>query len=170
MRSVGSPLEAVAAVAERAALFEAVAAMITAVRPAVVDADVAGSSVVEAVGRDRAHDAAAEDQSQEACGDQLGGSVAGETPDPAGRCRGRGWRDLRGCLGCGWGLGSGGCGLLGGWLRPRRRRRVGGQRGRCLLRCRPGCLRFVLGPIPGRLLRWRRLSLLAHVLNDAPFG
>jgi hypothetical protein len=182
---------------------------------AVVDADVSGSAVVVAVGRDRAHDATAEDESQEADGDQLGGPVAGEAPDPAGSR----WWDWCRCSGCGWGFCGGGSGLLGGglwsrldrvsggWLlragrgrcgglrsrrgrrvggvfrgggllgrglrsgcgrlpRTRRGRCVGGQRSRCLVGCRPGCLRVVFR----RLRRWRRLSLLAHVLNDAPFG
>ncbi|WP_167978174.1 hypothetical protein, partial [Lentzea indica] len=101
MRSVGLPLEAVAGTsfAERAALIEAITAItavttVTAIRSAVatvVHPHVARAAVVvEAVGRDRSHDAAAEDKAQQSHGDQLSGSVAGDTPHPAGagRCRG----------------------------------------------------------------------------------
>jgi hypothetical protein len=141
---------------------------------------VTGPAVVGAVGRDGSHDAAAEDEAQQAHGDQLGRTVPGETPRAA-RPGGYGDRCRRWC-GC-WrwfcccrrllvrgGLTGGRgcrcrrlfrCGLL-----TRRGRCVGGQRGRRLVRCRPGCPRIVLR----RLLRRRRRSLLAHVYNDAPFG
>lgn len=159
------PRGAVAAVAERTALVEPAPILAAVVHP-----DVAGAgAVVEAVGRDRAHDAAAEHEAQQAHGDELGGAVAGEPPNAAAgdRCR----RRIRGgwCCGC---FCRRGRRLLGsGLLLTRRGRCVGGQRGGCLVRCWPGRLRFVRCPISGRrLLRWKRLSLLAHVLNDAPFG
>jgi hypothetical protein len=110
VRSVGSPLEAVAAAfAERATLLEAITTAVRAtvwpLTAALVHADVARSTAnVVAVGCDGSHDAAAEDETQQSHGHQLGGAVSSEAPRTAtadgcrrgDRCRGSrgGWCGL----------------------------------------------------------------------------